>query len=1209
MKPIEDNNAFLMAMGEGSRIEIHAVDAEKESWTQINQTASSGDLTLVLSEETGWQIGDKIAIASTGFDMDEAEYRTITDVSADGLTITLDAELEHDHFGEVEMHNNGLEGDAYQSWELDMRAEVALLSRNVTIQGDEDASDDGYGGHTMIMDGASMHIDGAELTKMGQIGEVGRYPLHWHMLDDGSGQYVTNSSIHETYNKGMTIHGTKNTWVEDNVVVNTLGHGYYFEDGSESGNVLIDNLGMNTVKFLVDDLGMNNVKAASIAAAPIATDHTEVSTYWVTNPDNHLVGNHAAGSDDTGFWILSQDHTEGKSAEDDRFSSVVPREANPGTWSGNVAHSNADDGFWIGSQFNEENGDKTEPKLEVPFLLEDFTTFKNEGWGIWMRNANGDFEDLKIADSNAGIQMWGHSNVSDSLFVGRTGNADDTLAQHVGWQPYDDSVKVADTHFTGFTGDDDTAISNGWGFGRAVNHVVEGLTFGDDVKNKFLNTLVNEKFGGFTQIDGRNISDQGGPIAGGIIDADGSLTGIAGATLTPALIDFIPNKHVDVVVDGDPSTVASGFNYTDGAVWLEDAQAWVHQPDTVIGKMDIVQKKLVDTNDENQNDYNILGENGEIVGRRTVQNVTQEERVEYTITRSDNGASLAIGEDAMVSYAWHTQLNVDTSDGVEYIVEYTDALPEALTIELTQMLEGSTAYYRFKGLPENVTFQQANAAASIEEFNAATATTWFREDNGDYVVKAFADTFLPWKGLPRNDSEASQERIYTDEFKLFIKDAETIEAKPNGFFNPEPDAWTEATPTPVPERASSTSKTVEIEDSDPRWSDSASWDNDVPGADDIVIIGAGQRMVLDQDVTVKAILVNGGELIVEDTKDVSLSSDWILVVEGGLFQVGTEDNPFEHDFDLTLEGDDRENDVDMMALMMSTDENIVRAVDAEDPVDPETPVRVTVVDENNSKRWSEYTDTFDENGVISQREMIYDNGRVLTTEYSNGVKVSEINEDLGDAYKWASQTKTYAMDAEGQKTAHDVIYDNGRVTEVEYRNGDKVRSVTEDLGDAYNWSSITKTYRLDELASSVKVADNGTITSSTYALGGGPRIQLSQTDAGDNYSWYRKVTKYDGEGQKTGREISYDDGRVATTEYVDGVRKSLEIIDAADAFDWHVKSWEYDENGKFASKDVIYDFELEVSDTTQPALSEELTDVEEQSLPLAAISVDEFAFA
>ena len=62
---ISDNNAYLMAMSEGSRIEIHAADREKESWTELSETAEAGSNALKVTEATGWQVGDLIAIAST----------------------------------------------------------------------------------------------------------------------------------------------------------------------------------------------------------------------------------------------------------------------------------------------------------------------------------------------------------------------------------------------------------------------------------------------------------------------------------------------------------------------------------------------------------------------------------------------------------------------------------------------------------------------------------------------------------------------------------------------------------------------------------------------------------------------------------------------------------------------------------------------------------------------------------------------------------------------------------------------------------------------------------------------------------------------------------------------------------------------------------------------------------------------------------------
>jgi len=35
---------------------------------------------------------------------------------------------------------------------------------------------------------------------------------------------------------------------------------------------------------------------------PMDTD-TMPASFWITNPNNHYIGNHAAGSDHCGFWL------------------------------------------------------------------------------------------------------------------------------------------------------------------------------------------------------------------------------------------------------------------------------------------------------------------------------------------------------------------------------------------------------------------------------------------------------------------------------------------------------------------------------------------------------------------------------------------------------------------------------------------------------------------------------------------------------------------------------------------------------------------------------------------------------------------------------------------------------------------------------------------------------------------------------------------
>ncbi|MBM7069720.1 cadherin-like domain-containing protein [Actibacterium sp. 188UL27-1] len=55
------------------------------------------------------------------------------------------------------------------------------------------------------------------------------------------------------------------------------------------------------------------------------------------------------------------------------------------------------------------------------------------------------------------------------------------------------------------------------------------------------------------------------------------------------------------------------------------------------------------------------------------------------------------------------------------------------------------------------------------------------------------------------------------------------------------------------------------------------------GTNGQVVTGAGERFLLDENADVGAVVVDGGELIVQNGRDITLSTDWLLVMDGGLF--------------------------------------------------------------------------------------------------------------------------------------------------------------------------------------------------------------------------------------------------------------------------------------------------------------------------------------
>merc|ERR550534_102587 len=99
-----------------------------------------------------------------------------------------------------------------------------------------------FGGHTIYFQHSVVHIEHVEFTSMGQSMVMARYPVHWHLAGNGTGNYLANASLHDNFQRCVTVHGTSDVHVADNVCHETFGHAFYLEDGIETGNVFERNL-------------------------------------------------------------------------------------------------------------------------------------------------------------------------------------------------------------------------------------------------------------------------------------------------------------------------------------------------------------------------------------------------------------------------------------------------------------------------------------------------------------------------------------------------------------------------------------------------------------------------------------------------------------------------------------------------------------------------------------------------------------------------------------------------------------------------------------------------------------------------------------------------------------------------------------------------------------------------------------------------------
>ncbi len=527
----------------------------EHTWSKLARTAEAGSTWIEVLDASGWRQGDEIVLASTDFDPRQAERRTIAAIA--GNVITLDRPLDYMHFGEI-------------TFGVDQRGEVGLLTRNIRIRASADADETYFGGHIMAMVGSRMFVSGVELDRMGQHLHLARYPIHWHLIGEGQGQYIRNSAIHDTYSRCVTVHGTNNLAVENNVTYNTVGHCFFLEDGIETGNRFVRNLGIQTrchptlpcepTNLVLAHQSTNGQRSPHVL---IPSDNT-ASTFWITNPDNTYRDNVAAGSDQIGFWIALPIHPTGQFEGTPISAATWPRRTALREFSGNVAHSNFDglmfdrgpapDGtFNIGGGGHLSLADPGDAaSAPVVSVIDNFTGYKNRNGAIWGRGEYHLFTGLKLADNAIGFTHAAGapgrapytSRVVDSLFVGESDNiGNPTRPEELaygrslpaasadfpirGYEYYDYLHHVENTRFVNYVPNalrDAGAISYllFTSFGMSTENSVEGLTF------------ENANPVSFPPVQRRWASDYGRRAAymsAAFLDRDGSVSGVPGATI------------------------------------------------------------------------------------------------------------------------------------------------------------------------------------------------------------------------------------------------------------------------------------------------------------------------------------------------------------------------------------------------------------------------------------------------------------------------------------------------------------------------------------------------------------------------------------------------------------------------------------------------------------------------------------------------------
>ncbi|EDQ93048.1 uncharacterized protein MONBRDRAFT_22411 [Monosiga brevicollis MX1] len=476
-------------------IDIHGIP-RRRTWTKVAQTVAIGDTQIFLSEEVDFAPGETIILTShTNYKQTEELVVAARSVDNRVLTVTSPVQYEHQSF-------------FYEAAgeRVDMRIEVGLISRNIVVQGEPGASEkQNFGSHLMAARGAMLRLENAELRRCGQAGVLGRYCSHFHLGGSLPDSYIKSNSIHHSFQRAVTVHGTHNALVQNNVAYFVKGHTIFVEDGDEFFNVIDANLVARTEKLHVMLKG--DQKPAS---------------FWMASPSNLWRNNVAAGCVNDGFWFELPSNPHGPSYT----TSICPVHGHLIEFRNNTAHANGVHGLRIYPVYLPYVDPCDESSGPAPQYYHNFTTFNNGEHGIFGKE-NGDLHHINVKSVGNGREeiFWtklhdveyreNDPHIVNSLFVN---HVDPSRPAHtVGlFMPQNEYFHVAGAKF--------------------VNYGAKG-TLSACAK---CDTQTNFRQGGYTfRLQGLEFfnstkrAEWTSPFKQIFYDLDGSLTGFVNGTATP----------------------------------------------------------------------------------------------------------------------------------------------------------------------------------------------------------------------------------------------------------------------------------------------------------------------------------------------------------------------------------------------------------------------------------------------------------------------------------------------------------------------------------------------------------------------------------------------------------------------------------------------------------------------------------------------------
>ncbi|ESO84871.1 hypothetical protein LOTGIDRAFT_131466, partial [Lottia gigantea] len=476
--PVSDGPAlgstFIAVFG---GLEAHGLDHGVQ-WTRLSETANAGGNQIKLQEAVTWAVGDEIVIAPTSYSVWHTETFTITAVSADMMTLTLNSSLAFNHIGELVVYIYSETLATGQSYTL--AAEVGHLTRNIKIRGAQYPAmeDESFGARLVVGRTAEStksyvgfaRISNVEFVNTGQEGFTDSYDPRFSVsfmdvvMKPGMPSYIKMSAFHNGFSPAIGVFGTNDLLVEKNIVHRTVESGIISNSARTSikGNLLLLNQwsGSYQDRFETKNIRYQGSIELIDAITPI------------------LIDNVVAGSERIGYHVLGES-CSGSGVE---------------AWSGNQAHTSL---IGVGIL-------PTDPTLSASCVqFSNFMVWKNGDFGIYYNSERSvEVKGVVAADNQVGIFTFvvgpsavGHvfgdkmAAIEDTLVIGHTPSFDCAVDR---LDPTDANVELSE---------------QGRSFGNGTGGVVgmSTTTFNQGSNNapekKFINIMAYNSINGLMTID------------------------------------------------------------------------------------------------------------------------------------------------------------------------------------------------------------------------------------------------------------------------------------------------------------------------------------------------------------------------------------------------------------------------------------------------------------------------------------------------------------------------------------------------------------------------------------------------------------------------------------------------------------------------------------------------------------------------------------